>query len=442
MRLKFAVLIAVMLSLCLPMAGTPPLRAQQPTPLSPEEIAIVNAINRLRVEGNYVPLALNPILNEAARAHALDLASRPPDSLGNVYQSRQSGETLEDWLTNLGYAAYSNGYTAALIALVTPDVPPENVVDFWAGEQGRETSPIFGTAYREIGLAYVYHRDAGRHYYVILFGAQPGILPVLVAPASDPYVDVSAQAVWERDVFLYLHNENSHPSGDIDSPGLIRQFRVSEDPTFADRDAESNQGWQYYTNVTPWTLSPGLGLKTLYVQLRDDIGRMITTSVQVNLIDAPPTITPTPTNTSTPTLTPTSEEPTLILYADTTWLVLYVAAPQPILLNELVLVTLPEGAPARRDVPAQDFDALRLTQGTAASGSCYRYILAGQAAPLPGVCSARMTFQVPVALADRFWFDPLGANLRTIAIHRGSETTPVTICSAALGTSEGCMIRW
>lgn len=443
MRLKSAVLIAVMLCLCLPVAGTPSLRAQQPTPppLGPEEIAIVNAINRLRLEENYVPYALNPILNEAARAHALDLASRPPDDLGNSYQSYQNGEGLADRLADLGYPAYSDGYTAALIAFVTPDFPPESVVDFWVGEQERERGLIFSDTYREIGLAYVYHRDAGRHYYVILFGAQPGVLPVLVAPASNPYVDVSAQAVWERDVSLYLHNEKSHPNGDGQNPGLISEFRVSEDPTFAACAAAADQCWQYYTNVTSWTLSPGLGLRTIYVQMRDDIGRTITATAQVNLIDAPPP-TNSPTSTLTATLTPTPSEPTLILYADETWLVLYVAAPQAISLTDLVLVTQPDEAPERQDAPAQDFDVLRLTQGTATSGSCYRYILAGQAAPLPSVCSARTTFQVPVAHADVFWYDALNARLRAIALYRGSETTPVAICSATLATSEGCVVRW
>ncbi len=443
MRLKSAVLIAVMLCLCLPVAGTPSLRAQQPTPLGPEETVIVNSINRLRVEGNYVPYALNPILSEAARAHARDLASRQPDSLGNIYQSYQNGEGLADWLADLGYPAYSDGYTAALIAFVTPDVPPESVVDFWVGEQGQEADLLFSAVYREIGLAYVYHRDAGRHYYVILFGAQPGVLPVLVAPASNPYVDVSTQAVWERDVFLYLHNENSHPNGDIDRPGLIRQFRVSEDPNFA--ACAADQCWEYYTNMMSWTLSPGLGLKTIYVQMRDDIGRTITTTVQVNFTDAPPpteTSIRTATSTNTPTAPPTPSEPTLILYADATWLVLYVAAPQPISLTDLMLVTQPDDTPERRDAPAQDFDVLRLTQGTATSGSCYRYILAGQAAPLPSVCSARTTFQVPVAHADVFWYDALNARLRAIALYRGSETTPVAICSATLATSEGCVVRW
>jgi|GEM_PF-4875713 len=442
MRLKSAVLIAVILSFCLLAAGAPPLHAQQPTPLGPEEIAIVNTINRRRVERNYVPYAVNPILSEAAHAHARELASRSPDSLGNVYQSHQNGEGLEDWLADLGYRAYSDGYTAALIAFVTGDVPPGSVVDFWISEQGQESDSILSADYREIGLAYVYNSTAGRHYYVLIFGAQPGVLPVLVAPASDPYVDVSAQDVWESAVFLYLHNENSHPDGDTDSPGLISQFRVSEDPAFAACNTAADQCWQYYVNVMPWTLSPGLGLKTIHVQLRDDIGRTITATAQVNLIDALP-ITPRPTN--TPTATPTTPppgEPTLILYADADWLVLYVAAPQSISLNELVLVTQPDEARERRDMPAQKFDVLRLTQGIAESGSCYRYILADQAAPLPGVCSAQTTFQMPVVPADRFWYDALGANLRAIAIHRGDEPLPFDICQAALETSDGCRIRW
>jgi hypothetical protein len=48
MRLKSAVLIAVILSFCLLAAGAPPLHPPQPPPHAPQEIPIVNTINRRR----------------------------------------------------------------------------------------------------------------------------------------------------------------------------------------------------------------------------------------------------------------------------------------------------------------------------------------------------------------------------------------------------------
>ncbi len=55
---------------------------------------------------------------------------------------------------------------------------------------------------------------------------------------------------------------------DKGSNNLVNQMRISEDPLF------SGAVWEPYSTTKTWTLSPGFGTKTVYVQFRDSNGQL------------------------------------------------------------------------------------------------------------------------------------------------------------------------
>lgn len=277
-------LVVLFLYLLLSAAQVPISRAQQPAPLavmSPEEITILNNINIARLPRNLSPLYPNAMLYEAARRHAQDLASRPANNLGDTMRG-QDGSTAQDWLRQIGYPAYADGYVVGLIAFVSAYQPPADIVNFWLSNNltERERNRILESDFREIGVAYTYNQVTGIRYYVILFAAQPNVLPIIITSPEAP--GVILQSTSANQVLLWIHNENSHPQGDGHSIGSVRDIRVSNDPTFSDVSSDPNEGWQPYVSQLSWLLPPGMGEKTIYVQMRDAIGNETTTSASIN----------------------------------------------------------------------------------------------------------------------------------------------------------------
>jgi|GEM_PF-2410201 len=277
----FAVLFVY---LFLIVAQVPISRAQQTDPLaamSPEEIMILNNINAERVNDNLAPLSPNAMLYEAARRHVQDLASRPTRYMGDTMRGRD-GSTAQDWLRQIGYPAYADGYVVGLIAFVSPYQPPADIVNFWLNDPNleREQNRILESSFREIGVAYTYNQVNGFHYYVILFAAQPNVLPIIITSSETP--GIILQSTSANQVLLWIHNENSHPQGDGYSIGSVRDIRVSNDPTFSDVLDNPNEGWEPYVNQRLWNVPPGIGEKTVYVQMRDAVRNEITSFASIN----------------------------------------------------------------------------------------------------------------------------------------------------------------
>lgn len=265
--------------------------------LTGDEINILNRINNSRLRENLVHLVPSEALNRVADAWVEDLTTRPIEALGDVYLTR-TRQTIEDLLLREGFVAYPEGYSVDFIPIVVRDFGPSQIIDFWISDFRQPSPqlrtrrnirfndpqlPIFSALYREIGISWRFSETTQRHYYVIVFGSQPNNLPVVTTQRSA--IDQIAQTVAQREVVLYIHDERVNRFGQGNIMGAVDRIRISEQPgELACNDPTPD--WQPYTNETLWTLSPGAGLKTVYVQMCDTAGRSVLSSTQVTLTDA------------------------------------------------------------------------------------------------------------------------------------------------------------
>lgn len=294
MRVKFSLLSMMILAVLVLSSGV---LAQGSAALSTDETAILNNINAARLRENLVHLVPNDDLNAVAELFVDDLSARPLDSLGDVFITRDR-RTMDDLLAAAGFEPYGNTYFVDFIPIIVRDFGPSAIIDFWINDfrqaepqlrtrrnvrAGETLPPIFSPLYREIGIAWEFNQRTQRHYYVIIFVAEPNVLPVVVTERGD--VGVIAQTVDQPEVVLFVHDERVNRFGEDDIMGAISQMRVSEQSGELPCNADSPE-WQPYDLQVLWTLSAGSGEKTIYVQMCDDAGRSVTSSARVNFVDS------------------------------------------------------------------------------------------------------------------------------------------------------------
>lgn len=288
-------------------------RAQSPVGLTDTQRIILESINdRRRQTNNAVLLAPNAILNQAAQTFLTDLLARQSlTNLGNIYLLREQSAdgrivevSIDEYLERLQYTRYSDGYIVDFVPVILNGVTPDKFMNEVVNDAGRtnrtiisrrmslgqeNTLPFFLPRYREIGIAYALNPDNGRHYYVIVVASQPQVLPVIISERSA--LNVIAETVSTRDVILRVHNENARPFGDQiggqKTIGFVVNMRVSEtpDPQLCPPAGSNAAGWQAHKNALQYELTPGPGLKTIYVQLCDNQGETVTSMTQVNYIE-------------------------------------------------------------------------------------------------------------------------------------------------------------
>jgi len=146
---------------------------------------------------------------------------------------------------------------------------------------------ILHTLYREMGIG-VAASGQGSTVYVVVFGAQPNVLPI--------FINGGAAETKQVNVTLTLSNELVQPNGDgPENIGHPVQVQISNSPDL------TNAKWQAYAPQIDWTLAPGAGSKTVHVKYRDEKGRTAVANDSIVLIS---TITPSPTASRTLTRTP------------------------------------------------------------------------------------------------------------------------------------------
>ncbi len=242
-----AILIAV-----LALLSTVTANAQSPNML--EDLAA--RINRERTTRGMVPLALNANLTAAAQAHASDIART-----GKLSHTGSDGSTVFQRVARTGFGAYSWGrrlgenwawYHSTEIAMQK-----------WMASQPHRAN-ILHALYREFGIG-IAPNPAGGYVFVIVFGAQPNVLPV--------FINDGASTTSGSGVTIVLSDEQVAPSGDIPATmGHPTQVQLSNDPGFA------GANWEPYSARKSWTLASGSGVQTVYVRFRDSHGRMATSS--------------------------------------------------------------------------------------------------------------------------------------------------------------------
>ena len=269
------------------------------TSLDMDQRVILEAINSRRLRENLVHLVPDVTLNKIAQQYVDDLMARPIDNLGDVYLLRD-GRNIEDLLRDEGVNAYTDGYSVDFIPIIVRDFDPMQIVDFWINDFisdapvlqsrrnvrfGEPGLPFFSPRPREIGIAHEFNATTQRHFYALIFVAEPNELPVIVAERNA--VSKIATSVSDPDIILYIHDErvNRFGAGD-DQVGAIQRMVVSETSGELDCNNPDDPEWLPYEIEYPWTLSAGSGTKVISVQLCDDFARSVTSVTQVELIDS------------------------------------------------------------------------------------------------------------------------------------------------------------
>ena len=225
----------------------------------------LTSINGVRIANGLPPYALNERLSASAQEHSEDMAA---NDLNGLIGSDNS--TVEERIAAAGYPAYSTG----ILGGEATHTELAESLDWWMDSPAyREL--VLNTRYREIGIGIARRPTDGRLFWTLDFGAQPNVLPF--------FINYGASQTDDPNVILILSNEGGMIYGDGPTVmGLANEVRVSNTPAFHDAV------WQPWAPQIEWSLPPGEGLRTIYVEYRDQEGRTTSSQTSVTLTQALP----------------------------------------------------------------------------------------------------------------------------------------------------------
>jgi uncharacterized protein YkwD len=240
---------------------------------------VIELVNVERAKQNLPPLKQIDILTNSATAYSQSMADR------NFYShASPDGTTLGQRLQAAGYANWSGIGENLAAALSTP----ENVVAAWMASPTHRAN-ILSAQFREIGVGYVYEANDRfgpyYHYWTMHLGARYSAYGVII--------NSEAITTTTSTVNLYVQ-------------GLrwAAEMMISNYADF--RDAR----WEPFAATKQWTLLPGNGERTVYVQLRTRQGKMAGSS-DVIIVNSPasPMIPAMPAPTVLPQTSPEQRDP-------------------------------------------------------------------------------------------------------------------------------------
>jgi hypothetical protein len=290
-------------------------------------------INKTRAVNGVPPLAYSVILDKAAQRHADDMSRK-----GFVDTIGSDGSTPRQRIEASGYPTWRSvrPYAESIYA---GKVTFAQALAFLLDDDGQRR-PLLSPRLREVGVGVA--TDGTRTYWAITYGSQPNVLPI--------FINDGATTTNNAQVAIQLTQEEAVAQGEGNAMGRAIEIRASDKPNF------DGAQWQPFERLIPFTFDKKDGVKTVYVQYRDGVGRTATSSASINFdsrakialtpigpgavetvavptepvnviqADTPtPTEMPPPTNTPIPPATPTAVQPdaTLIDVAPT-------ASPRPV----------------------------------------------------------------------------------------------------------------
>lgn len=232
------------------------------------ELELERLINDVRILEGIPPLKHNQILTESARAHNQDMITS-----GNISHTGSDGSLPPDRACAGGYRPYSWGNCYVGENINAGDATPELVLQAWVNSPGH-LGNLLNEKYREFGVG---HTTGGAYgnYWTLDLGAQPFVLPI--------FINNDEEETQDRPVTITLTTEGVSWIG---SMGPLIWIRASEDQSFPGAQ------WNQWSESLPFTLSPGNGIKTVYVEFFDGIDRV--TSSDSIFLSMPPTLSVTP----------------------------------------------------------------------------------------------------------------------------------------------------
>ena len=255
LRIALAVLVAMAL-----LAGWARPAAQQ----SDFAFDFYNAINRARLNDGLAPLGLSTLLTLAAQRHAEDIAKR-----GVASHDGADGSSYQQRIREAGYRAWNDGLLVNEVVWLGLGGPVDALN--WFRNRAEEWAIFTDARYREIGVGYA-EDGQGVRYFVITFGARPGVLPIFINDGA---------AVTESPVVaVRLTNEEAVPMGEGAWIGNAIEVRLSDTPDF------NGAAWQPWEPLLPWPLSgTEPGKYAVYVQFRDGANRTAVAEATIQLVE-------------------------------------------------------------------------------------------------------------------------------------------------------------
>ncbi|MFP4343101.1 MAG: CAP domain-containing protein [Anaerolineales bacterium] len=286
----------LLLLLALTLFGIPEEAALQEDPAR----TLYEMINQARLEEGLPPLGWSKLLNQAAQAHAEDMAAHTLTG-----SEGSDGSTHQQRIREVGYQAWHDGLLVNEFVWLGLG-SAENALR-WLLNQPEQWSTFTREDYREVGIGFA--TDAGGvNYFVVDFGSRPGVLPI--------FINDGAETTDSPVVAVRLTNEEAVPLGEVSRMGKAIEVRISEDLDFTTAE------WQPWEALLPWTLgTTEPGTYPVYVEFRDGAGRTTRSEDTIRLVSTGETREPTA---ELPEVTPETEPSTPTPEPETTE-----AAPPP-----------------------------------------------------------------------------------------------------------------
>jgi uncharacterized protein YkwD len=124
------------------------------------EVAVVKALNRIRMEAGLKPLRSSPSLRTAARGHSAAMLElgffRHESADGTAFSER-----IRRHYTNRGWRAWSVG--EALLASAGTTIEPDAIVEAWL-ESPPHRAIILSPTWRDAGIGALYAPDAPKEF--------------------------------------------------------------------------------------------------------------------------------------------------------------------------------------------------------------------------------------------------------------------------------------
>lgn len=218
------------------------------------EMQIFAKINQLRVENSLPPLAYNPILGAAARAHSCDMAvhhaiNHTSSDGRNLVQRLPRSTPLWEWPSENIAAGF--GDAEAVVHAWFDESPPDD----WHRRN------ILTTEQRELGIGYCYDAGGGSgndHFYTADFARRTNLFPLVVANG--------ATTTTTRQVPFWLYGN-----------GWADAVRLGSTPDL------SSLPWQPFAPSGSYELLPISGPQIVYAELRGPGGVTEIVSATVTL---------------------------------------------------------------------------------------------------------------------------------------------------------------
>jgi hypothetical protein len=242
-----------------------PVHAQN-SPDDPDEFYLL--LNQGLISEGQHPLLRNEILDEIAQTIADEVA----EDLESDSAPRELARALDFplWPDNS-----QRVISAAYIRIGV--LSPQEMANLW---DGPISANVALDGFREVGVATANYVAATggtpQDVYVAVLGARPNVIPVII--------NDGAEIVTERDVELYIHNEESL---DYQTDENVVQRIVTVKIANSESDLRDTEPllWEDTNFAVPWELTEGFGDKSVWVELEDRKGATARYEAIVEYVD-------------------------------------------------------------------------------------------------------------------------------------------------------------